>query len=199
MKNAAVLLLALSAAGTALAQAPTPVSQTVVVPSLPDQKNKEGTIQPGGAMKSDAAGNVQTDMGQIDPNAPKTSTAAPKTPPPGGTAPGPGIGVPAMPPPPASGPPGKTVVAAANLTLRGVVKAYEKGVSVTIREANGKARTVPLADKAFVYEGIVVGDKVTVRIPLEKPADGKSADRVEKQKPPKAPPKSKFSAAQSPN
>ncbi len=76
--------------------------------------------------------------------------------------------------------------------------AFEKGVSVTIREANGRTRTVPLAAKAVVAEGLAVGDKVTVRIPLQKPADGKSADRVEKQKPPKAPAKSKFSAAQTP-
>ena len=48
MRNAAVLLLSLGAAGAAFAQqAPTPVPQTVVAPSLPDEKNKEGTVQPG--------------------------------------------------------------------------------------------------------------------------------------------------------
>lgn len=200
MRNVAVLLIALAAAGAALAQTPgpTPVPQSVVVPSLPDQKNKEGVVAPGGAMKSDAGGWVQTDMGQIDPNAPKTSApAAGKTQPP--AAAGPGIAAPEPPSPPAPVPPrGKTVVEAANLTLRGVVKAYEKGVSITITEANGKERTVLLAEKAAVYDGLAAGDKVVLRVPLQKPADGKHADRVEKQKPPKAPPPSKFSQAQTP-
>jgi hypothetical protein len=202
MRNAAVLLVALAAAGAAVAQqqpeAPTPVPQNVVVPSLPDQKNKEGVVSPGATQKTDSGGWVQTNM---DPNAvPPSSTgsAAPQTSAGGGTAPGPGIGAPAMPLPPAPGPRGKTVVAAANITLRGTVKAYEKGVSVTITEANGKDRTVPLAEKAFVDEGIAVGDKVVVRVPLQKPADGKHANLVEKQKPPKTPPPSKFSQAQSP-
>ncbi|HQQ79240.1 MAG TPA: hypothetical protein PLB01_17965 [Thermoanaerobaculia bacterium] len=201
MRNAAALLLSLSAAGAALAQqqqAPTPIPQSVVVPSLPDEKNKEGTVRPGATQQTDGGGWVQTNMGQIDPNAPKTGAGTPGTPPPAGSAPGPGIVAPAMPSPPESGPKGKAVVEAANITLRGVVKAYEKGVSVTITEANGKDRTVPLADKAFVYEGVAPGDKVVVRVPLQKPADGKHADRVEKQKAPKAAPASKFSQAQSP-
>ena len=67
-----------------------------------------------------------------------------------------------------------------------------------MREANGKARIVPLTEKASVYDGLAVGDKVAVRIPLQKPADGKHADRIERQKPPKAAPASKFSQAQAP-
>jgi hypothetical protein len=202
MRNAAALLVAFGVTGAALAQqqAPTPVPQTVVVPSLPDEKkNKEGTVQPGAAVKSDG-GWVYTNVGPIDPNAPKTASPAAGTAAgaPSAVAPGPGIGAPAMPPPPAPGPRGKTVVDAANLTVRGVVKAYEPGVSVTITEANGKARVVPLAEKAAVYEGLAVGDKVVVRVPLQKPADGKHADRIEKQKPPKAAPASKFSQAQTP-
>ena len=148
-------------------------------------------------MKSDG-GWVYTNVGPIDPNAPKTgSPRRPRQPPGAAAAPGPGIGAPAaMPTPPPPGPRGKTVVDTANITLRGVVKAYEPGVSVTITEANGKTRVVPLAEKAVLYEGIAVGDKVTVRVPLKKPADGKHADLVEKQKPPKAAPASKFSQAQ---
>jgi hypothetical protein len=57
---------------------------------------------------------------------------------------------------------------------------------------------VPLAENAAVYEGVAVGDKVVLRIPLEQPGDGKHADLVEKQKPPVAPPPSKFSQAESP-
>ena len=67
-----------------------------------------------------------------------------------------------------------------------------------MREANGKTRTVPLAEKTSVYDGLAVGDKVAVRIPLQKPADGKHADHIERQKPPKAAPASKFSQAQTP-
>jgi len=78
------------------------------------------------------------------------------------------------------------------------VKAYAKGVSITIVEKGGVERTVKLATKASVYDGLAAGDKVVLRIPLEKSSDGKSADRVSRQRPPKAPPKSKFSAAQSP-
>jgi translation initiation factor IF-1 len=101
-------------------------------------------------------------------------------------------------PSPGTGSRGPTVIDAANITVRGTVKAYDKGVSITVREANGKVRTVPLAGKASVYDDLAVGDKVAVRIPLQKPADGKHADRVERQKPPKAAPASKFSQAQTP-
>lgn len=198
MKNAAVLLAALAAAPAAVAQsqpqAPTPVPQNVVAPSLPDQPNKEGKVSPGGAMKSDAGGYVDTKMGQVDPNAPKTGSAAPSkaggsT---GAVAPGPGI---VVPPTPGPSDKGKTVVGAAFLTVKGVVKSFEKGVSVTVTEASGRERTVPLARGAQVYDGLAAGDKVVVRIPLQKPADGASADRVEKQKPPKAA-KSKFAEQQ---
>jgi hypothetical protein len=201
MKNAAVLLLVFAAAPAALAQqnpqAPTPIPQSVVVPSLPDQKNKEGVVRPGATQQTDSGGWVQTNM---DPNAVKpatTSSAAPPANAGSNTAPGPGIGAPAM-PAPGTGSRGPTVIGAANLTVRGTVKAYDKGVSITVREANGKTRTVPLAEKTSVYDGLAVGDKVAVRIPLQKPADGKHADHIERQKPPKAVPASKFSQAQTP-
>jgi hypothetical protein len=198
MRNAAVLLLSLSAAGAAVAQqqAPTPIPQSVVVPSLPDEKNKEGVVRPGATQQTDAGGWVQTNVGPIDPNAPKTAAGAAGGAAPAGASPGPGIVAPA--PAPADGPRGPAVVAAANVTVRGIVKAYEKGVSITVTEANGKDRTVLLAEKAAVYEGVAAGDKVVLRVPLQKPADGKHADRVEKQRPPKAPLPSKFSQAESP-
>lgn len=201
MRNAAVLLVVLAAAGAALAQqnpqAPTPIPQSVVVPSLPDQKNKEGVVRPGATQQTDSGGWVTSKM---DPNAPQPSPPATGAAPPpaGGSAPGPGIVAPSQPPPPADGPRGPAVVDAANVTVRGIVKAYEKGVSITVTEASGKDRTVLLADKAAVYDGVAVGDKVVVRVPLQKPADGKHADRVEKQKASKTPLPSKFSQAQSP-
>lgn len=197
MRYAPALLVAFLAAGAVLAQqqqAPTPIPQNVVVPSLPDEKNKEGVVQPTGAMQSDPAGYVRNDATAVDPNAPAPA-GAPAT---GRPAPGPGIVAPVPLATPAGEPQGKAVVRAAYLTVRGVVKGYEKGVSITVVEANGKERSVPLAEKAAVYEGVAAGDKVIVRVPLQQPADGKHADRVEKQKPPKAPLRSKFSEAQSP-
>jgi len=120
--------------------------------------------------------------------APEPAPAAPATPP----AP-----APAMPEQPASGPKGKTVVGATYITLRGTFKSIDKG-TVTLVEANGTERTVKLSEKAAVAGGLKEGDKIVVRVPLQKPFDGKTADRVERPKPPKTPPPSKFSKAQTP-
>ena len=100
-------------------------------------------------------------------------------------------------PAPAPGPKGKTVVGASYLTMRGTIKAIDKE-SVTFVEANGRERTAKIAEKAVVAEGLAPGDKVVLRVPLQRPFDGKTADRVERPKPPKTPPPSKFSQAQSP-
>jgi hypothetical protein len=195
--RSAALLLAFSAAGiagTAAAQQPAPTAppQSVVVPSLPDQRNKEATVQPSNALQTDEAGWVKNGPA-ADPKAGGAAAGGAAK---GAVGPvGPGVG---FPPPPAAGPAGPAVVAAANLSIRGVVKAYEKGKSITVLEANGRTKTVPLAGATEVFEGLKAGDKVVVRIPLGAPADGKTADRVERQKTPAAPPKSKFSQAQSP-
>jgi hypothetical protein len=197
-------LLALSsfavvAAGSAAAQqtAPTPIEQRVVAPSLPDQPNKEGVARPGGSMPTDSEGYVRTNRGPVDPAAEKATpgAAAPSKDAPGAPASGPAP-LPAGPTPP-PGPSGPADVRAAYLSVRGTVKAYEEGVSITVVEASGRERTVKLAAKASVYDGLAAGDKVVLRIPLQKPADGKSTDRISRQKPPKAPPKSKFAQAQS--
>ena len=197
MRSAAVLLLAFSAAGAASvasAQQPAPTAppQSVVVPSLPGEKNKEATVQPSNALRTDEAGWVRN-----GPTAdPKAGAAAAGGTGRGTTGPaGPGVG---FPPPPAAGPTGPAVVTAANLSIRGVVTAYEKGKSITVLDAKGRTKTVPLGATTEVFEGLAAGDKVVLRIPIGEPADGKTADRVERQQPPKAPPKSKFSQAQAP-
>jgi hypothetical protein len=178
-------------------QVPTPVEQRVVAPSLPDQPNKEGVARPSGSMPTDSEGYVRTNRGPVDPSAGKpTPGAAPSKGALGAPASGSAL-VPAAPTPP-RGPSGPAEVKAAYLSLRGTVKAYAKGVSITIVEKDGVERTVTLAAKASVYDGLAAGDKVVLRIPLQKTADGKSTDSVLRQKPAKAPPKSKFSAAQSP-
>ena len=122
----------------------------------------------------------------------------PAEPPP--AAPGPGT-VSAPPATTQPGPPpprGKTVVGASYMTVAGSVKALEKGVSITIVDKSGRERVLAIADGAAVYEGLAVGDAVTARVPLQKPFDGKTTDKIDKSKPKKAPPPSKFGAAQTP-
>lgn len=100
-------------------------------------------------------------------------------------------------PAPASGPKGKTVIGPTYLTLKGTIKAIDK-TSVTFVEANGKERTAKIAEKASVAEGLAPGDAIVVRVPLQKPFDGRTTDRIDRPKPAKTPPPSKFSEAQSP-
>ncbi|HTS01404.1 MAG TPA: hypothetical protein VMN04_02695 [Thermoanaerobaculia bacterium] len=107
------------------------------------------------------------------------------------------VPVPTMPPPPAPGPKGKTVIRASYLTVRGTIASIDKG-TVTVVEKSGRERTLRIAEKAVVAEGLAAGDAVVLRVPLQKPFDGKTANRVERPKPPKTPPPSKFSEAQSP-
>ena len=196
----ALVSFAVAAAGPVAAQqaTPTPVEQRVVVPSLPDEKNKEGVVRPSDEVPTDEYGNILAAPGVVDPTAakPTPAAAAPSKGAPAAPAPG-AAPLPAAPAPP-PGPSGPADVKAAYLTLRGTVKAYENGVSITIVESKGVERTVKLAAKATVYDGLAAGDKVVLRIPLKRPADGKSTDRITKQKPPSAQPKSKFKQAQSP-
>ena len=193
----ALVSFAVAAAGSAAAQqtVPTPVEQHVVAPSLPDQPNKEGVVRPSGSLPTDAEGYVRTKQGAVDPTSasPVPGGAAAQ-----GSATGSGAAGTAYVPAPTPAPRGKATVKAAYLSVRGTVKAYEKGVSITVVEADGQERTAKIAAKASVYEGLAAGDKVIVRIPLGKPTDGKTTDHVERQKPPKPPPKSKFTRAQSP-
>jgi hypothetical protein len=102
-----------------------------------------------------------------------------------------------MPEPPAPGPKGKTVVGSSFITLRGTIKSLDKD-SVTVIASNGAEHELKISDKAVVAEGLAPGKKVVVRVPLQKPFDGKTADRLDRPKPPKTPPPSKFSEAQTP-
>ena len=172
---------------------PSPAEEHVVAPSLPDQPNREGVARPSGSMPTDSEGYVRTNRGAVDPSA---ATPTPST---GVVAvTGAGTASTVVSPTPPPGPRGPSEVKAAYLSLSGTVKAFAKGVSITIVEKDGVERTVKLAAKASVYDGLAAGDKVVLRVPLRKNAEGMSTDRISRQKPPKAPPKSKFSAAQSP-
>jgi len=205
---AAVLTLAAVAAVTATAQQPQPVEaqkpkpaeQSVVAPSLPDEPNKEGKVRPDGSIRTDEYGNILQVPGVVDPSVTPNAGPPPGVPAPPGSAPA----VPAQPalypavPTPPPGPAGPAVVGATYLSVTGTVKAYDKGVSITIVQKNGRERIVKIVPKATVYDGLAVGDKVVLKIPLKRPADGKSADKIMKWLPPKAPPKSNFSAQESP-
>jgi hypothetical protein len=76
------------------------------------------------------------------------------------------------------------------------MKTYTKN-AITILEKSGRERKVVLAPRALVYEGLKPGDEVVLRIPFDEGADCRTAVRVERLPAPRAPPKSKFSQAQS--
>ncbi len=130
--------------------------------------------------------------------APAAAAPAPQPPPaaepPSGTVSAPPLTTQPGPPPPR----GKAVVGTAFITVTGKVKAYTKGASITIVEPSGRERVLSVADGAVVPDGLAVGQEVKARVPLQKPFDGKTTDRIEKPKPKKAPPPSKFGAAQTP-
>lgn len=196
MNRTAVLLasssLALLAAVPATADPPPPTPpptvvsapQHVTVPSLPGQKNEEGTVKLGGEIQTDGVGNILTPPRSAD------SPSGTPAPGPAGKAAGPAAapdrkGAPAVPSaavgPAPEGPAvatGKNVVA-----IRGVVTAIEPGKSITVKvQKTGKDVTYTLAPGAAVPAGTKAGDKVRVRIlAAEK---GKVADRVERLPPP---------------
>ncbi len=120
--------------------------------------------------------------------------AAPAPPPPDTTVPAP----PQIPTPGPLPPRGKAVREASYLTVRGTVTAYEKGASVTVTQKSGKVLTIAIAKAAKVPDDLAVGENVSVRVPLERPWDGRTADKITKATPPKTPIPSKFKAAESP-
>lgn len=84
------------------------------------------------------------------------------------------------------------------MTVTGTVKEYQKGISITIVDASGRERVLPLADGATVPDGLAPGERVSARVPLQRPFDGKTADQIVRPKPKKTPPPSIFKDAQTP-
>jgi hypothetical protein len=125
---------------------------------------------------------------------PPPPAAAPAPPPSTDAAPAP----PPMLTPPPSPPKGAAVRGASYLTIRGTVTAYEKGVTVTVTEKSGKVRKIPVAKDAKVPGDLAVGEAVNVRVPLQRPFDGKTTDQISRATPPKTPIPSKFESAESP-
>lgn len=172
-----------------------PVASTIIFP--PD-------LRPGGSLtvlvRQTADGRYRVTglstaaVTTLPPPLPGTPAPAPAATPEPAPTPAPTV---AMPPPPAPGPKGKTVVGPSSITLRGTIKALDKE-TITVVAENGVEHALKVSEKTVVAKGLAAGDAVTVRIPLQKPFDGKTADRVERPKPPKAAPPSKFSQAQTP-
>jgi len=167
-----------------------PVVSTIIFP--PD-------LRPGGMLTVFVR---QTADGRYRVTGLTTAMQPPKPPPLPAPAPAAAPAAPAAPPvtmpePPPPGPKGKTVVGSSYLTLRGTIKSLDRE-TVTVVAANGAEHTLKIAEKAVVTQGLAPGDTVVVRVPLQKPFDGKTADRVTRSKPASAPPPSKFSEAQSP-
>ena len=130
---------------------------------------------------------------QQQPPAPPPQAPPAAAPPPAGISAPPATTQPGPPPPR-----GKAVLGAAYMTVTGKVTAYAKGVSITIVESSGRERVLSLADGAPVPDGLAVGDRVAARVPLQKPFDGKTTDKIEKPKPKKTPLPSMFQGAESP-
>ena len=173
-----------------------PVASTIIFP--PD-------LRPGGMLTVFVR---QTADGRYRVTGLSTAVAPPMNAPPGAPvptptpAPAPEAAAPAAPPaplpePPPPGPKGKTVVGSSYITLKGTIKALDKE-TVTVIASNGTEHALKISEKAVVASGLAAGDKVVVRVPLQKPFDGKTADRLDRPKPPKAAPPSKFSQAQTP-
>ena len=150
-------------------------SQHVTAPSLPGQPNREGVVQPGGGLRTDEYGNVTQPIGGAS-TAP--TPANPGRPPvavkPRAAAAGPvavGTAGPA--------PTGPGVETGPNVAhIRGVVKAYEAGKSLTMTvRGTGRDVTYRLKAGATVPPGLKPGDAVRIRaLAAEK---GKVIDGVE--------------------
>jgi hypothetical protein len=191
MKRTPLLFAAALALPAAAQQSLPAPEQHVTVPSAPGQSNKETVVQPSGTLKQGSYGWVLQGDQVTRPGSRRVtarSTGAYAPPDPGAYSPpaAPGPAVPA----------GPAVVGAAYVTVRGTMKTYTKN-AITILEKSGRERKVPLAPRALVYEGLKPGDEVVLRIPFDEGTDCRTADRVERPPAPRAPPKSKFSQAQS--
>jgi hypothetical protein len=188
------LVLVLVFALPAAAQDRLPAAeQHATAPSAPGQSNREVLVHPSGTLRQASSGLVL--QGQPGQRVVRV-TILPGTGSCGSSA-GDVEGL-AVPPsaPSVSEPGGPPLVEAAYLTLRGTLAAVDKRL-VTIVDRNGRSRTVPLAPRARVDDGLKAGDLVAVRIPLEDDPANKAASRVERQgAAAKAPMSSKFSQAQ---
>jgi hypothetical protein len=194
MKHAPLILVAVLALPASAQERVPGAEQHVTVPSEIGQGNKESLVRPSDAMKQGRYGWILQGERAASAGAPRASARA------RGDHAQPDLGASgdaAYVSPEPSGPTGPAVIGAAYASVRGTVKTCTKN-AITILEKNGRERQVALAPRAIVYQGLKAGDEVVLRIPFDEGADCHTADRVERPPAPKAPPKSKFSQAQSP-
>ena len=155
--------------GLALAQdapPPTPMPtmavapQHVTVPSLPGEPNREGVVRPSGTLKTDAYGNLAQPVGG-PPVASPTASVGKSRPKPIASSGGP---VPLSSPGPA--PSGPATVTGPNVAhMRGVVKAYEAGKSLTMTvRGTGRDVIYNLKAGAKVPSSLKPGDAVRIRV-----------------------------------
>ena len=155
--------------------------QHVVIPSLPGQRNLEGTVTPSGALPTDSEGYARTTTYGADQPIPGTSPGGAKS-----AQGSPAPVVPPLPPPPPVGPAptGKAVATGANVAnIRGTLKAIDPGKSATVNvKGTGRDVTYTLAPGATVPADLKPGESVRVRVQLAE--KGKVADRIERLGPP---------------
>lgn len=178
------LVLGAGAAGAEPPAAPTPNPQSapqhVTAPSLPGEKNREGTVRPDGGMPMDSEGYAVTK--RYDPNAPQAK-ASPAGAPAGKAAPAPAseksAAAAAAEIPVGPAPTGKMAVTGENyINVRGTLVSVDPGKSVTIKlQRTGIENTYALAPGASVADGLEAGKTVRVRVLAAQ--KGKVADRVE--------------------
>jgi hypothetical protein len=133
---------------------PTPMAaeESVTVPSLPDQPNKEGVVRPDGRLTTDPDGHVLTNPAPVQP----TDEPSVSSPPPG-----PVLGGPLY----SKAPPRARGAAMSTVSVRAVVKAIQAGTSVTLRfPRRSRTLTYSLAPEAFVPDDLKPGETVRVRI-----------------------------------
>ena len=158
--------------------APPAAQQHVTVPSLPGERNREGTVRPTGELKTDAYGNLNQPIGPPAAAAPAGSARAPVR---NGAGARPNAPAAAPAPVGTAGPaPSAPAVATGQNTarIRGVVTSWEPGTSLTMT-VRGTGKDVVYTPKtgATVPEGLKPGDPIRIRVLIAE--KGNVFDRVE--------------------
>ena len=134
--------------------------QHVTAPSLPGEPNREGVVRPSGTLKTDDYGNLVQPVG-VPPVAGPTASAGKARPKPMAPAAGP-----VSPDSPGLAPAGPAVATGPNVArIRGVVKAYEAGKSLTMTvRGTGRDVTYMLKAGTTVPSSLKPGDPVRIRV-----------------------------------
>lgn len=165
---------------------PTPdaAEQHVTVPSLPGERNKEGTVRPGGEIRTDEAGYPVNNRRPVEPGSDKSGTqAAPAKGEATRSAPRTGQTPDARPRRTVSQPVAGSTASGApgnsSFFIKGVVKKYEPGKSIRIAlSRTGRLIDYTLASDVVVPDDLRPGEPVSVRIVNQ--GKVRAVDRVER-------------------